>query len=179
MQATLLSDMTVHCDNIIALDPVLRFACTVEGKTLQASITHQEDNGLQFIYHIVFSDGYAASFVASMESDKWLNDAVSSRYALAIKDDLNSICGFLPGKPPFCICLQSEKGAFNVWVVPHIYKTGHYSVFYKGDYRFDLRKAKSWEVRSVRDNSDINQQIAAIVCKNIEQRMLLTLFETE
>jgi hypothetical protein len=178
MQATLLGNMTVCCDNIVTIHPAIEFDCVVEGKKCKARITHQEDNRLQFIYHITFSDGYAASFVASIESDKWLDDAVSSKYAIAIKDDLNAICGFAPKKPPFCIRLKNDKEeAFNVWVVPHGFKPFHYSVFYRGDYRFDVRKSKSWEVRSVRENSDVNQQIATIVCRNIDQRVMLSLFE--
>lgn len=180
MQATLLGNMTVHCDAITAIHPAIVFDCVVEEKRLKATLTHQEDNGIHFIYHISFSDGYTAAFVASMESDKWLDDAPFSKYALAIKDDLNAICGFLPKKPPFCIRLKNEKGeAFNVWIVPHVYKSCHYSIYYRGDYRFDVRKANTWEVRSVRDNRNINQEIAAMVCKNIDQRMLLTLFEEQ
>lgn len=180
MQATLLSNMTVRCDRIVTVCPAIEFDCLIEGKKCRARITHIEDNGLQYIYHIGFSDGYSATFVASMESDKWLDDATSSKYALAIKDDLNAICGFSAKKPPFCIRLKNEKeDTFNVWIVPHGYKSYHYSVFYRGDYRFDVRKSKTWEARSVRENHDVNQQIAAIVCRNIDGHLVLSLFDEE
>lgn len=177
MQTPFLSDFTVNCDAIKELFPPIDFYCVVEGKTLKASITHVEDNGLQFIYRIGFSDGHTASFVASMEGDKWHDDKFASPYAKAIHDDLNAFCGFSAKKPPFAIRLKSEKEAFNVWIVPHLFKAFHYTVFYKGDYRFDLRRTNGWEAQSVREASSIDHEIAALVCKNIEQRTKLLLFE--
>ena len=172
MQLPLLSELTVSCDTITEISPAIEFETVVEGKRVKASITHQEDNGLQFIYRITFSDGYSASFVAPMQAGQWHNEELASPYAKAVRDDLNAICGFLPGKPAFCIRLKSEKEAFNVWIVPHVFKPRHYTVFYKGDYRFDLRKDKVWQAKSVRENSDINQEIAALVCRNIDERIL-------
>lgn len=172
MQLPLLSEFAVSCDSITEISPAIEFETTVEGKRIKARITHQEDNGLQFIYHIAFSDGYTASFVAPLQGDRWHNEDFASPYAKAIRDDLNAICGFLPKKPPFCIRLKSDRGAFNVWAIPHVFKTHHYSVFYKGDYRFDLRKTKIWQAKSVRENIDIDQEIAALVCRNIEERIL-------
>jgi hypothetical protein len=145
MQLPLLSELTVSCDAVTEISPALEFDCLVEGKKLTARLTHQEDNGVQFIYRI---------------------------YAKAICDDLNAICGFLPAKPPVCIRLKGEKEPFNVWAVPHVYKPLHYTVFYKGYYRFDLRKTTVWEAKSVRENSSINGEIASLVCRNIEKRLL-------
>lgn len=166
-----LSHLTVNCDTVTDILYAIEFTCVVEGKKLLASITHQEDNGVQFIYRIRFSDGHTASFVAPMQGGKWHHENFASPYAKAIQDDLNAVCGFLPGKPPFCIRLKGEKDAFNVWVVPHVYKPFHYAVFYKGDYQFDVRKTKVWEANSVRENSYINQEIAAIVCRNVEEKL--------
>jgi hypothetical protein len=177
MQVPRLSELSVHCDKITPIEPAILFECTVEGKKLKAKITHQEDNGLQFIYHIAFSDGHKAAFVAPMEGGRWHDETLASPYAKAIHDDLNAVCGFLPRKPPFCIRLKSEKESFNVWVVPYITRENQYSVFYKGDYRFDVRKAKLWEAKSVRENSFIDQEIASIVCRNIDSRKMLPLFE--
>lgn len=176
MQISLLHQMSVRCDNITQLEPAIPFDCVVEGKKLRATVTHVEDNGQQFIYRIRFSDGHAASFVAPMEAGQWLNESLASPYARAIADDLNAFCGFMPPKPPFCIRLKSETEAFNVWVLPHVLRNGQYSVYYKGDYRFDVRKVKTWEAKSVRENSDINQEIASIVCRNIDERKRLLLF---
>jgi hypothetical protein len=177
MQSTTLSSLTVEGKNIRPLYPSISFDCVVEGKKIKAKITHQEDNSFQFIYHIAFSDGYAASFVAPLEGGKWHDESLASPYAKAIASDLNAFCGFLPSKPPFCIRLKSEKEAFNVWVVPHVYKTNRYAVYYKDDYRFDVRNKKGvWEASSVRTNSDIDGEIAALVCKNIDQRKQLLLF---
>lgn len=172
MQLPLLSNMAVSCDKITPLDPPIAFDCIVEGKKLKATITHQEDNGVQFIYHISFSDGYAATFVAPMEAGAWHDEVLASPYAKAIQDDLNAFCGFLPQKQPFAIRLKSEKEAFNVWIVPHVFKRHHYAIFYKGKYRFDLRKTKVWEAKSVREGHFIDEEIAAISCRNIEQRIL-------
>lgn len=172
MQPTFLSNLTVDCDNITPLVPVIEFDCVVDGKKLSAKITHHEDNGLQFIYHISFSDGYSASFVAPIQGGKWQDESLASPYAKAIADDLNAFCGFFPTKPPICIRLKSEKEAFNVWVVPHVFKAQQYSVFYKGDYRFDVRKLSIWEANTVRTYGDVNREIAALVCKNIEKRLL-------
>lgn len=172
MQISLLSDVTVNCESIIAIEPPVEFDCVVEGKKLKAKITHQEDNGIQFIYHIAFSDGHTASFVASIQGGTWNDGSFASAYAKAIHDDLNAFCGFVPRKPPIAIRLKGEQGAFNVWVVPHVFKPQHYYVFYKGDYRFEVRKTKVWEAKTVREGTVINQEIAAIVCKNVEQRLL-------
>lgn len=172
MQLPLLSELAVCCDAVTEIYPAIVFDCLVEGRRLTAKLTHQEDNGVQFIYRISFSDGHTASFVAPMQGGKWHNDAFSSPYAQAIRDDLDAICGFLPEKPPFCIRLKGEKDSFNVWVVPHVYKAFHYTVFYKGDYRFDLRKTEMWEAKSVREADAINQEIASIVCRNIELKLL-------
>ncbi len=170
MQLPKLSQFSVCCDAVTALNPAISFDCLVEGKKLKAKITHQEDNGLQFIYHISFSDGYSASFVAPLEAGAWHSNELSSPYAKALEEDLQAFCGFLPQKPPFAIRLKSEKETFNVWVVPHVFKSRHYTVFYKGEYRFDLRQAKQWEAKSVREGSIIDDEIALIVCRNIEQR---------
>ncbi|MDQ3278213.1 MAG: hypothetical protein M3Q06_07795 [Bacteroidota bacterium] len=172
MPATVANLLTVDCENITSIVPAIVFECEVEGKKLKAKITHQEDNGLQFIYHISFSDGHAATFVSPMEGGQWYNEQLASPYARAIRDDLNAFYGFLPAKPPICVRLKSDREAFNVWVVPHVMKALHYSVFYKGDYRFDVRKTGGWEANSVRENSVIDREIAAIVCKNIEDRIL-------
>ena len=172
MQNPLLSTITVNCESITPILPPVQFDCIVDGKKLKAKITHQEDNGFQFIYHIAFSDGHAACFVASMQGGKWNDGTFASAYAKAIHDDLNAFCGFLPRKPPIAICLKTEQEAFNVWVVPHVFKAQHYYVFYKGDYRFEVRKTKVWEAKTVREGTLINQEIAAIVCRNIEQRLL-------
>ncbi len=172
MQTTVDKQLTVDCEKITQIFPAIEFECMVEGKKLLAKITHQEDNGIQFIYHISFSDGYTASFVAPIQAGSWYDEKLASPYATAIKNDLNAFCGFLPAKPPFCIRLKSERESFNVWIVPHVRKALHYGVFYKGDYRFDVRKEGKWEANSLRENSFINDEIAAIVCQNIEKRML-------
>lgn len=172
MQLPLLSELTVNCDAVTKIFPAIEFECVMEGKSLVAKLTHQEDNGFQFIYHISFSDGHSASFVAPMQAGNWHQEDFASPYAKAIRDDLDAICGFLPARPPICIRLKGEKEPFNVWVVPHVYKAFHYSVFYKGDYQFDVRRAKVWEAKSVRDNSYINGEIASLVCRNIEKRLL-------
>jgi hypothetical protein len=172
MQLPLLSELTVSCDTVTEISPAVEFDCLVDGKNVTARLTHQEDNGVQFIYRISFSDGHTASFVAPVQGGKWHNEAFVSPYAKAICDDLNAFCGFLPEKPPVCIRLRGEKEAFNVWVVPHVFKPSHYTVFYKGDYRFDLRKTKIWEAKSVREGNYINGEIASLVCRNIEKRWL-------
>lgn len=172
MQTTQEKRFTVDCENIIRIDPAITFECQVDGKRLLAKITYQEDNGIQYIYHISFSDGHAASFVAPIEGGKWYDEKLASPYAKAIKDDLNAFCGFLPSKPPVCIRLKSNREAFNVWIVPQVMKSLHYTIFYKGDYRFDVRKGNGWEANSVRENSIIDKEIAAIVCQNIDQRIL-------
>jgi hypothetical protein len=172
MQIPFLSDVTINCESITPIHPPVEFDCVVEGKKLKATITHQEDNGFQFIYHISFSDGHAATFVASIQGGKWNDHSFASVYAKAIHDDLNAFCGFVPKRPPFAIRLKSEKDAFNVWVVPHVFKAYHYYVFYQGDYRFEVRKTKVWEAKTVREGNMINQEIASLVCRNIEQRLL-------
>jgi hypothetical protein len=107
-----------------------------------------------------------------LEAGAWHSETLASPYSKAIQDDLNAFSGFLPQKPPFAIRLRSEKEAFNVWVVPHVTRCLYYAVFYKGLYRFDLRRTKQWEAKSVREESFIDGEIASIVCKNIEQRIL-------
>jgi hypothetical protein len=170
MQLPLLSHVSVRCETVTPIIPAISFDCMVEGKKLKATITHQEDNGLQFIYHISFSDGYSATFVAPLEAGAWHEEGLASPYAKAIGLDLQAFCGFLPQKPPFAIRLKSERESFNIWVVPHVYKAGHYTIFYKGEYRFDLRRTKQWEAKSVRENNFIDDEIAAIICRNISQR---------
>lgn len=172
MQLPLLSNVSVSNERITPIIPAIIFDCEVDGKKKRARITHLEDNGIQFIYHISFSDGHAATFVAPQEAGAWHDDALASPYAKAIRNDLNAFSGFLPQKPPFAIRLKSEKEAFNVWIVPHVTRRQHFAVFYKGNYRFDLRKTKQWEAKSVREGSFIDQEIASIACKNIEQRIL-------
>jgi hypothetical protein len=175
MSAAIYSPVTVGCENIKQVVPAIEFFCDVDGRVLKASLTHVEDNGVQFIYHISFSDGHVGSFMAPLEAGRWYDEGLSSAYAKAIHDDLNAFCGFLLNKPPFCIRLKSEKEAFNVWIVPSR-KTAHYSVYYKGDYRFELRKKDCWEVNSVREGAFIDEAIASIVCKNIDRRISPLLF---
>lgn len=172
MQPALLSHLTVDCDSIAEIEPAISFECLVEGKKLLANITHVEDNGEQFIYRISFSDGYVASFVAPMQGGKWQDKNLASPYAKAIADDLNAFCGFLPSRPPLCLRLKGEKESFNVWVVPFVFKADHYSVFYKGDYHFDVRRTGVWEASSVRTDAIINREIASIVCKNLGKQVL-------
>lgn len=170
MQLHPLGSLSVKCENVLPLEREISFDCIVEGKKLTANITHQEDNGYQFIYHISFSDGHKGYFAAPLQAGTWHDEQLASPYANAIAADLNSFYGFLPKKPPFCIRLKSEKEAFNVWIVPHVIKDGLYAVFYKGRYRFDVRKNKTWEAKTVREGWLIDQEIAVLVCKNIEQR---------
>ena len=98
MQLPLLSQLSVSNDRITPIEPAIVFDCVVDGKKLKARITHQEDNGVQFIYHISFSDGHAATFVAPLEAGPWHNEDLASPYARAIRDDLDAFCGFSPQK---------------------------------------------------------------------------------
>lgn len=172
MQTSLFCKLVVSAENLIELPLPIAFDCMVKGKKLKASITHLEKNTAHYIYHISFSDGHTASFVAPREGGKWHDERFASPYARAIADDLNALCGFLPVKPPFSIRLKNDREAFNVWVVPYNSRDGYYSIFYKGHHQFDLRKTNVWEAKEAGKNADYNQEIAAIACKNIEQRML-------
>ena len=154
--------------HICELPQAIEFGCVVEGQALTARLTHAEDDFTQYLYHVQFSDGYKAVFMANWDLQKWVErgQRLPSSYALAISEDLFVINEFNPLYPPFCLSVQVQEEPVKVWAN---YKNESYHVFFKGAYRFFVHPFTGpWKAEAVNHpQSYIVDEIAAAVIQRL------------
>lgn len=164
---------TESLNKVYPLTSSVPFDCIVKGKKLKAYLVAEEENGIQAIYHVSFSDGHKGVFYASDETPEWFEVGnKNSLYSKAIEEDLDAFSLFNRKKPPICLPVSAGENVFNLWVVPSPYdEPGEekYSVHYNGDFRFNILKTEAGiSFTTVERHKDyINQDIARIVKEHL------------
>ncbi|HZH94314.1 MAG TPA: hypothetical protein VEY06_00455, partial [Flavisolibacter sp.] len=133
---------------------------------LTAKLTHMEENPIHYVYHVTFSDGYETAFFSIETEIGWLDQRGRIEYARAIRDDLHAIIGFKPGDEIHCFQMTVGENSVSVWVNGG--KGNSYTVYYGGDYRFNLRKTDRWEYSSLRKGNTIDTRVVNEVVKRMD-----------
>ena len=151
--------------------PHIRFDCIVNGKKLTASLTHLEDTEVLTLYHVSFSDGHQDAYLPADADVRQRTGRPRAReaYEASIYSDLSILQTFIKtnkkGVTNFRV-YELRGESFNVWLYE---QRGFYSVYYKGEYRFTLRKRLGWEVGTNGEKGVvINQQLASLISKQLD-----------
>ena len=164
---------TLLFSSLVALRPQISFSSTINGKELLATLTHKEAIGAQILYHVLFSDGHADAYaVGDLEVQEGFGRTrTMDAYEEAIFGDL-CVLKHLEKGGPFVNLRVCEKGgeSFNVWIRE---KSGYYSVYYKGQYQFTLRKKDGWQSGTVREKGyAVNERLAKLLADYLEEHLL-------
>lgn len=165
-----LNKLNVEADKpgLTAVVPTLDFDCIVDGETLKASITHIEDNPMQQVYHIRFSDGYKSVFHSDERRPNWFDQNRNQKYARAIINDLNALGFFGVDREVHCFNLPVEGSVTNVWVIED--EKDNYSVHHGNDFRFYIRRTgKGWEYTTAeRHKGRVNVKLVNLVTAEMD-----------
>lgn len=164
---------TLLFSHLLELRPQISFTCIVGGKELRATLTHKEATGVQTLYHVRFSDGHVDSYVAGdVEAKKgFVRTRIADAYEEAIFDDLCVVHHMEKGSW-FISIRVCEEGAesLNVWIRE---KSGYYSVYYKGQYQFTLRKKDHWESGTMREKGYVvNGRLAKLLADYLDEHAM-------
>ena len=119
---------------IRALPSPITFPCYVEGKPLEATMTHLENNYIQYILHFSFSDGYQAEFIHTNEALCESEEELA--YLRAIKYDIRALGKHSFETKAISFPFPHEGHVHNLWIFQDEIEEKQYGVFYKGEYRF-------------------------------------------
>lgn len=160
-------------NTIVPVTPNIEFECTVNGKELTATITHVEDNHVQRLLHVSFSDGHKDAYAAGDDGvdEQFGRTRELDIYEEAVWDDLAVIPGLEDGGgyTYVKVTVKKDGSAFNVWVRPK--EEGDYDVYYKGEYQFTLRKATGWQVSTKHEKGYvIDQELASLVSRHLDKQ---------
>lgn len=160
-----------------AFSPLLTFDCNINGNELKGFFYGETDEDpINRTIDVGFSDGYQTTFLVD-ENGCWcdLNDK-KSPYVFPLLNDLNILLSH--SKDRFATCFQVEdvEGLFNVYVFEceDEVKRTQYSVYYKNDYRFTLKKnGGKWDWSTSRkiDPETMNEPLTQFTISKIEERM--------
>jgi|GEM_PF-5607154 len=166
---------TLLFSRIVELTPHISFPCLVNGEELTATVTHLENTGVQTLYHVRFSDGHQDAYVPGDEQvrEGFGRTRTLDKYEEAVYEDLCVIQQVEKGYPFISVRVGEEGGeSFNVWIRE---KKGYYSVYYKGQYQFTLRKRERWESGTMRERGYvINGRLAKLLVNYLEQYVIKT-----
>jgi hypothetical protein len=167
--------MPVTANEICAVVPAINFPCFVDRQALTARLTHIEENSINTIYHISFSDGYTSRFLAGTYDPRgvWIDlnpqlrkfPNTGLQYAQAITPDLNALNGFSPQRDVYLVVtdLPNSKNV-NIWILQEYDEPYIYSIYYQNDYRFTLeRNGTGWEAYSRRQMNPVKPDVRLVL----------------
>ena len=169
------STTTNHTDEILkSVFPKLSFPCYVNGQKLTATYLGQtEDAVVDFQFKFSFSDGYSTVFYCT-EYGKWsdINNR-KSIYLEALKDDLFALVSCISVEKTRVFPVHYNKTNFNVFVFKNCLNNDGfpYSVYYNGEYRFDMEKINGeWIEKSICISNPykVDEKLASIIIKELE-----------
>jgi hypothetical protein len=164
---------TLLFSRVVELRPQISFPCTVNGKDLTATLTHTEYTGLQMLYRVQFSDGHSHAYSPGDEEvrEGFGRTRTLDSYEEAVFEDLRVVHHLENGNWYINVRVCEEGGeGFNVWIKE---KNGHYSVYYKGQYQFTLRKRVGWEWGTMREKGYVvNGRLAKLLADYLDEQHL-------
>jgi hypothetical protein len=175
MSNKFVSIQKIMSENLTHIVPPIEFPCTVNGKRLTAKITHEEDNPINFVYHVSFSDGYKSSFHSIEHELGFYEDGKgNSDYVKGIRADLKCICGFSLDRELYCLTMDESGEGYNVWIKQDDDSISYsiYSAGLKNHFRFKVKKTdKGWIQAHPNPKHTLTKAddaLAAKVCKLID-----------
>ena len=155
--------------------PDISFPCKVNGKKLIAKYLGEEENPIDNEFKFSFSDGHQTSFKRGEYYD-WLDTTTGrgSLYLEGVYGDLPNMFGFSAGCTGSCFTVDKDGSFFNVFVFDMTNSDGDEikTVYYKGDYRFELKLFNGiWKARTSRsiEVADmIDDEMATLVTQFIK-----------
>lgn len=159
--------------------PRIKFECQVDGKELIAEVVAQETDPGHFNFNTRFSDGFEDTFIHEESSGLW--KAIRNKkaaYLEEIKDDLSALVSYQIDRHYLSFRHSIGSDIVNIWVFETEWedKRRIYTVYYKGDYQFEMKKIYGgWFARSVRQekNKIIDETLVAKIGEMIDARMRL------
>ena len=148
----------------------IEFPVLLKDRKLTASVLWFEDNPVQYIYRISFSDGYEDTFCLTDEG-KIVGDNLneSKPYAHAIRSDIGNVIG-LNTDNFYHIFQETIDGVkTNVWVIEKKDENNntYFGVYYTNGYQFELRKVEDQWIYSTRSQAP-DSKIDTDVAKKVE-----------
>lgn len=164
--------------------PPIKFECQGSGKELVAEVIAQEIDPGHFDFNTRFSDGFEDTFIHE-RSGNW--KAVRDKnggYLERIKDDLSALLCYQVDRHYLSFPHKMGDEMINIWVFETQREDGYmvyskggskcYTIYYKGDYRFEMRKiAGAWYAKTVRyaNPEVIDETLVAIIGQMIDARI--------
>jgi hypothetical protein len=167
--------------------PLIKFSCRVSGKNLIAEVIASETDPGHFNFNTRFSDGFEDTFIRDGRSGSWLAVRdTKENYLQKIKDDLNALLCYQVDRHYLSFPQKIGDELINIWVFETeredgymVYSKGKgtckgYTVYYKGDYRFEMRKiAGAWQAKTVRHRNPevIDENLVIKIGKIIDAKI--------
>jgi hypothetical protein len=165
--------------------PPIKFRCEVSGRELTAEVITEALRPGQYKFNTRFSDGYADTFSHDEVSDTWrAGKGKRSSYLKRIQDDLCVLEKYQVGRHYLSFRHTIKGRPANIWVFETQRSDGYmmyskggckcYSVFYNGDYRFDIQKINgAWQGKTVRYSNPekIDEKLVAHIGALIDARI--------
>lgn len=159
--------------------PRIKFECQVNGKELIAEVVAQETNPGHFNFNTRFSDGFEDTFIHEEKSGLW--EAIRDKkaaYLKRIKDDLSALVAYQIDRHYLSFRHSIGSRTVNIWVFETEWEDKNmiYTVYYKGDYQFEMKKIYGgWYARSVRPgkNKIIDETFVDKIGEMIDARIRL------
>jgi hypothetical protein len=165
--------------------PPIKFECSIRGKELIAEVVAKEIDAGHFNFNTRFSDGFEDTFIHDDEVGIW--KAVRDKeadYLERVKDDLSALLSYQVDRHYLTFRYKIGDELVNIWVFETQREDGYmvysssgcktYVVYYKGDYRFEIKKTGcAWYAKTVRQVNPeiIDENLVATIGKMIDTRI--------
>ena len=165
--------------------PPIKFQCKVSGRELTAEVITEAVKPGRYNFNTRFSDGFCDTFSHDENGNTWAagKDGMPS-YLEKIQDDLSVLRKYQVGRHYLCFPHTIHGRPSNIWVFETQRIDGYmtyssrgcksYSVFYNGDYRFDIQKINgAWEGKTVRhiNPETIDEDLVSTIGSMIDARI--------
>ncbi|RYG53874.1 MAG: hypothetical protein EOO01_03190 [Chitinophagaceae bacterium] len=165
--------------------PSISFPCMVRGRELTAEVITEAVKPGKYNFNTRFSDGFCDTFSHDEISGTWAAVKGGQKsYLEKIQDDLSVLRNYQVGRHYLCFLHTIHGKPTNVWVFETQRIDGYmmyssrgckcYSVFYNGDYRFDIQKINgAWEGKTVRHSNPerIDETLVTTIGSVIDARI--------
>lgn len=157
--------------------PPIKFECQVKGKELIAEVVANETDPGHFKFDTRFSDGFEDTFTLHEPTGLWkaIRDKEAA-YLKKIKDDLSALVSYQIDRHYLSFRHVIAGKLTNIWVFETEWEDGSliYTVYYRGDYRFEMKKVwGAWTAKTVRQQNpeQIDDQLVETIGKMIDDRI--------
>ena len=148
--------------------------CVVNGKNLLAKIIAETNDPVQQGFVIKFSDGIVLRATGCEDSDMFETDNnLHAAYLDAIQQELRGFLMVMHGDW-YKFEISHNNQELLIWISANYEKEYSYTVYFNGDYQFDLREKDGvWESRSVRivNPNSVDAGIVDLIVKELKEKI--------